>query len=212
MKNTILSILIFSCLIIKSQSFIPEENNKHTIGFGIGTNFLFPTDIKNKFTSSGAYNYSIKSKNNYLATYEFTLSENLGIGAEVNTSVYIVSFDKRYGDTTNSPIMNYKYSVLVSRVLFRGNYHFFQDEDIDIYGFFGAGLRLSEITLLSNNYLNTQAPSFSNLMPIGIKIGVGGRYYFLDNAAIFAEISYLSPNAVIGFSYRFIKQKTLRTE
>ena len=80
------------------------------------------------------------------------------------------------------------------------------EEEIDLYGFFGVGYNYVTYVVSSNDPLATNEKI--KPFPIKIKPGIGIRYYIFNGFAINAEISLSSSLIAGGVSYSWKSKKS----
>lgn len=139
----------------------------------------------------------------YGGRIEYMLSENVGMGADVNFEVSGFQYDFTdyvYGylgdtlyDANNNPIYttyNYKYTAKKFRAMLRLNYHFVQSEKVDFYAAFAGGYKNTNRTVVTNpiNPNFNDANANRSLIPISFRVAVGAKMYFTNNIGAHVEL------------------------
>ncbi|WDF54930.1 outer membrane beta-barrel protein [Mucilaginibacter sp. KACC 22063] len=145
-----------------------KGDNLLNIGIGIGSPFF----------GSG---YSSSLPVNPSVSYEKGITNEISVGGQVAfaSSKYKVNF----------PGGNYSFKENAIYIGARGSYHFNEllelDPKFDIYG--GASLGYVIVNVKDN-----QGYSGSTGSGVGFGLFAGGKYYFANNTAVFAELGYQS--------------------
>ncbi|SHJ84473.1 hypothetical protein [Pseudozobellia thermophila] len=174
-KNMLLFAALF-CLVstIRAQEF---EVGTNVINAGIGVGGYY-----------GGYNTSTESPV-FSASYERGVWDMPGPGV-ISLGGYIgykkFTYDDRY--------YNYDYSWSYTVIGARGAYHYtgFDIDNLDLYG--GA--------MISMRIYSGDAYSDLNSRP-GATVFAGGRWYFSESFAGFAELGYGAAYLTLGASFRF---------
>lgn len=140
----------------------------------------------------------------YGGRLEYMLSDDFGIGADINYEVSGFNYnDTRsvYNESTMSYVdqkYNYDYKAKKFRAMVRLNYHFVQNERLDAYSAFGAGYksikRVTESTDPNydeddvNNLIGGGGNGNGAIFPISFRLAVGARVYFTDNIGAHLEL------------------------
>jgi hypothetical protein len=156
------------------------------LGLGIGNTSYFGSYYTGFIPSfSGSYEYGIVE---------------IPMGAEltgvVSAGGYLGWSASKYGDWDDG-----HYNVLDIIIAVRGNYHFIFHDKLDTYAgiWFGADI-------FSQKWKGDGYDPGSDIAESGPAGGayVGGRYYFTDNFAVYAEVGYLISvlNAGVAFKIK----------
>ena len=122
------------------------------------------------------------------ASYEYGISEKIGVGV----------FAGYAGKTESVAFLgDVKYTYALFGV--RGNYHFFQSDKIDAYGGLILGYNSASVTYPNGNGFPGYTPTASAVFLGG---QIGGRYYFTDSFAAFAELGYGLGYLNVGLAYK----------
>lgn len=133
--------------------------------------------------------------------YEYMVTEKIGVGGEIGYALTEVKY-KGNDDPSSSMIYDYRASVATTRAQLRMNLHFANSEKFDGYVLFNAGYRNYNVTYESNDPFFTDVNQ-SSFVPIGVKVGLGLRYFFVPNFGLHAEIAIGSPLMCAGISFKF---------
>ena len=156
-------------------------------------------------SNSGALpqNVTVSNTGPVGATGEYLLNNMIGIGGELSYGQTKLAYDlegsDKLGLLTN---YNYVWTVSTTRIMGRVNFHFGDNPNFDIYPFIGAGLRLSS-TRLKTNDPNLPLELKANLFPVGVKAGLGLRYFFTPSFGIHTEVALGTPAVLAGISFKF---------
>jgi len=176
----------------RAQAFTEGSNNV-SIGYG-GVTFLGA--ISRNFDSYADVNYS--GLGPIYFKYERGVSENIGLGISfayaTNEWVYkYESFDETYTETTSRST----YSILA-----RFNYHIGDSDKFDPYIGFGVGYRDAKWTSKSSGSTSSGV-ELKSLMPFGMEITMGARYFFTDNIGLYAEVGAAKSVVQGGLALKF---------
>jgi hypothetical protein len=149
-------------------------------------------------TNTSVRNYKVNgSMLSYGGRFEYMVAENMGIGVDVNYEVSGMNYD--YDSTvyntvtTNYDLIpyNYDYTAKKTRVMARLNYHFVQNDRVDVYAGFAGGYKYAKRTATATN-LNTNQSSDAELkgalVPVAFRISIGTRVYFTNNIGAMIEL------------------------
>jgi hypothetical protein len=155
----------------------------------------------------------------YGGRMEYMASDKVGIGADVNYEVsgYSYKFDDYVYDLNDNAqtdangdylINQYKttYSAKKLRAMFRLNYHFVQEEKLDMYAGFAGGYksvkRASETNPTTSSY--TDANLDGALVPVTLRIAIGAKMYFTQNIGAHVELGAFGGGLLqAGLSVKF---------
>ncbi len=142
---------------------------------------------------------------------EYLLSDNFGIGVDINYEVSGYNYDRadsvlNFGTGMYEPgsVYHYDYKAKKLRVMARFNYHFVQNERLDAYTGFAGGYKYVNRTWESNK------PNFKDenldgaLIPVTFRIAIGARVYFTDNIGAHVELGAFGGGLLqFGISAKF---------
>ncbi|WP_395053412.1 hypothetical protein [Flavobacterium sp.] len=121
------------------------------------------------------------------ASFEYGISETFGVGA------YIGYASKTY------PVFTDSYKVTSTLFGARGNYHFYTEDKIDVYGGAILGYNSASAKWEGNNNSPILA-TYGGVVYGGV---VGGRYYFTESIGAFAEAGYGIGYLTVGIVAKF---------
>lgn len=155
----------------------------------------------------------------YGGRIEYMASDKVGVGADVNYEVsgYSYKFDDFVYDANGNAqtdangdflINQYQtqYTAKKLRAMFRLNYHFVQEEKIDMYAGFAGGYksanRASETNPTTSSY--TDANLDGALVPVTLRIAIGAKMYFTQNIGAHVELGAFGGGLLqAGLSVKF---------
>lgn len=216
MKNlfTLISAVLLSATTLNAQVPVAQGNFiiDPYIGLPNWANSIFYSQYDGN--NSSVRNYKVNgSMLSYGGRFEYMLAENMGIGVDVNYEVSGFNYDydtSVYNSTTGEyefESNNYDYTAKKTRVMARLNYHFVQNDRIDVYaGFAGGYKHVNRRGITTNNVTNEQSEgSISGaLVPVAFRIAIGTRVYFTDNIGAMMELGAFGGGLVqFGLSFKF---------
>ncbi|MFM7723701.1 MAG: hypothetical protein ACKO7O_02820 [Bacteroidota bacterium] len=155
----------------------------------------------------------------YGGRFEYMMSDNVGVGADVNYEVsgFSYKFEDVAYDANGNPMQdangdflytNYttKYSAKKLRAMFRLNYHFVQSEKVDMYSSFAGGYKNVNRASETNptNTSITDAQLNGALIPVAFRIAVGAKVYFTQNIGAHVELGAFGGGLLqAGLSVKF---------
>lgn len=166
-------------------------------------------------TNTSVSNYKVNgSMLSYGGRFEYLLADNFGVGVDANYEVsgfnydYLNSvYDETSGNYYDVPY-NYDYRAKKLRVMARLNYHFVQNDRLDVYaGFAGGYKNVSREAYELNKATNIRTDA-SNLpkalIPVSMRLAIGTRIYFTDNIGAMVELGAFGGGLVqFGLSAKF---------
>jgi opacity protein-like surface antigen len=214
MKKLKLSIFAFMLLFSGSNIFGQAlEKGKVAFNAYYGVN-IFTAIFKTAYQNSGGNgsaqtDFKIKGMGPIGLSGEYMVTDKVGLGGDFYYANTSISWNETYSDYYNSTTGNYEtrtynYKVSVPRfaALFRANLHFTEDDNFDSYGIIAAGYKNMSFKFETNDP-DYQFAKISSLIPVGLKLGIGFRYFFTDNIGINAEIAAGTPLLCGGLSAKF---------
>lgn len=155
----------------------------------------------------------------YGGRIEYMASDRVGVGADVNYEVsgYSFKFDDYVYDANGYALTDANGDYLISqyqttysakklRAMFRLNYHFVQEEKIDMYAGFAGGYksvnRAVETNPTTSGYedLNVNGA----LIPVSLRVAVGAKMYFTQNIGAHVELGAFGGGLLqAGLSVKF---------
>ena len=211
MKKTIkiIALLLLINTVQAQESALSEGKNSVNLYYG----YSFAGSLFNAYNTSTSLNYKVSQLGPIGLVYEHMVTDKVGLGAEFGYQKTSVTWD--YNDTyfnSSSQLVpytesyNFKYTLL--RAQFRFNYHFTESKKFDAYFLTSAGYRGAQYSLTYTSSDPNYAGSATYTTPkspfiIGVKPGIGLRYFFTDNLGINLEIAAGTPLMCGGVSFKF---------
>ena len=155
----------------------------------------------------------------YGGRIEYMASDKVGIGADVNYEVsgYSYKFDNYVYDANGNAQMNANGDSLINqyqtqytakklRAMFRLNYHFVQEEKLDMYVGFAGGYksvnRASETNPTTSRYIDANLNGA--LIPVTLRVAIGAKMYFTQNIGAHVELGAFGGGLLqAGLSVKF---------
>ena len=188
--------LNFSPFSLNAQC-IEKGNMIVDLAYG-GPNFMTWL-LRENYQSSGVEDTKVGGIGPLTGKFEYLLTDRVSLGCIFS---YAQSRAKWQRKVTPSFSYNYKVSVPRMRVLASFNFHFGTSSKVDPFCSVGAGY------YYSRTKVETDDPGFieGNYLweyPVAIRMGVGLRYFFTENAGILTEFGIGQALVQAGFSYKF---------
>ncbi|MDR3287772.1 MAG: hypothetical protein LBT27_10075 [Prevotellaceae bacterium] len=189
MKKNVLKIAIVALfcfgfnLITNAQTIFSEGDRVVNLGIGLG-DYLGGAGYSSSIPISGSFEYGIKDN-------LFDEKSSLGVGG------YLAYASNKYTYLDNTTFGGWKYSHFVLGA--RGLLHYQFVDKLDTY----AGLMLGYDVVSSSAYGNLPSKTSATGSGFGFSLFVGGRYYFTENIAAFAEIGYGIAALQLGVAFKF---------
>jgi hypothetical protein len=181
------------------------KEGDNSVNFYYGTNLL--TTIYKRAASSTAENVKFKSLGPIGIVYEHLLTDVIGLGVEFGYSKTTVEYRDSYYNSSllyqTNEIYEYQLTATTIRAMFRANFHFAKSEKFDAYGLISVGYRSTKFNFTSTNPYDNGSYDFNSLIPVGVKPGLGFRYFFIPNVGINLEIAAGTPLMCGGLSFKF---------
>ncbi|MEY4141730.1 MAG: hypothetical protein RL110_1102 [Bacteroidota bacterium] len=155
----------------------------------------------------------------YGGRVEYMISDQVGIGADVNYEVsgYSFKFDDYVYDANGNALQDVNGDYLITtyqtqytakkmRAMFRLNFHFVQSEKVDMYTAFAGGYR--NVNRTSETNPTTSGYSDINLngalIPVAGRLAVGAKIYFTQNIGAHVELGAFGGGLLqAGLSVKF---------
>jgi opacity protein-like surface antigen len=192
MKNFKITIIAFAALFFGTSSVQAQAVEQGNIlvdvyaGYGSLYNAVFRafvTDTENdaKFKSIDA----IGIRGEYMVADKFGVGLDICYSGATLTDPYVTSVYNSTTDTYSNVVYEETYKTRKIGVMATMNYHFLDNDKVDLYGTFGVGYKNRKTTFENSNpdpfYV---VPTFNSLVPIAMRIGAGVRYFFTDNIGL----------------------------
>lgn len=166
-----------------------EEGNIIIEGY-YGFPNLYTSIFKTTYANSGtSTDLTIKGLGPVGGRVEYLLADKFGLGLDVgfnNTKIsykdQVTEFDSNTG---NSVVKTYNYDFSTQKigVMVTMNYHFIDNDALDLYGMFGVGYGNRSYSFKSNDP-NYSEGKVDSPIPIASRLGIGMRYFFTDNLGV----------------------------
>ncbi len=168
MKKLLLSLLV-AVIAISANA---QHFDKGTKFFHVGVGVISPY----------AYSGSKMGVPPIHASLEVGVTDKIGVGGLIGytSSKYETSY------WTGKYSWNFTYLIIGAR----GNYHFYQDEKFDVYGGAMLGYNISSAKFESTDATLKQYVTEPKTGGVAFGVYAGGRYFFKENSALFAEVGY----------------------
>lgn len=156
---------------------------------------------------------AVGSMLSYGGRFEYMMSDQVGVGADVNYEVSGFSFN--FEDQVYAPdgtglggVTTYKaqYTAKKLRAMLRLNYHFVQSEKVDMYSAFAGGYKNVNRSWETNpshpDYQDANANGA--IFPVALRIAVGAKVYFTQNIGAHVELGAFGGGLLqAGLSVKF---------
>ena len=174
-------------------------------GYGVGTVNLAKVvfDFITNVAEVKVQNFNFKTSGPFFIKGEYAITDNIGIGLNIatisnNTSDFIVT---RYKPDTVTFKARAKQSN--TSILLRGNFYFINQEQFQMYGGLGIGVRVGKYTISGSVDEFNKTFSFPFVFPVGFDATLGARYFFIPNLGVYAEMGASKGFLQFGLSGKF---------
>ena len=206
MKKTLLFLLVCICLdpVLNAQS---SDDSKRAVKEGDNTiNVYYGTNVRSRFykrvASATAENLEVKSFGPIGLVYEHMVSEIVGLGAEFGYSRTKLDYYDSYFVSGSTQNYIYTLDFTTIRAMLRANFHFADAEKFDAYALISIGYRRTTFRYSTTDPYDIGL-SYNSLIPVGMKPGIGLRYFFTKNIGLNMELAIGTPIACGGLSFKF---------
>ncbi|MFO0355582.1 MAG: outer membrane beta-barrel protein [Sphingobacteriaceae bacterium] len=147
----------------------------------------------------------IKNSNYLCLRSDYQLNEEYSVGLEFTYAQATYEYYRSYSSAfTGTSTITYKDSLFTAkatkiRFLVKMAYHFNISEKLDIYGTGGFGFKQFNLSTRDHYYTST---TNNDIIPVAVRLSVGGRFFLTDNWAICAEGGIGGPLMQIGLSLK----------
>jgi len=180
MKKVLLICLGAALLTTSNVSAQAVEEGNVIIDAYYGFPNLFTTTLKNAYgNSSSATDVKVGGLGPLGGRIEYLITDNVGIGLDVgNVSTYI-----EYTDIPGFDSTRYDYRLSTSKIgaMVTFNFHFVDNDQLDVAGIIGAGWKNRTWKWESNDPNWDTESTTGSLLPVSFKLGLVMRYFFTDN-------------------------------
>lgn len=187
------ALLMFNPNNSDAQAF---EEEKMYISLGYGGPNLSASLFKVFQSEAG---YKITGVGPIHAKFEYAVSDKIGLGASLNFVHTKIKWNATSGSETYE--QGYKYMALAANA--RINWHFIDNDKLDVYYGLGFGYNYSNSEFYTTNPSVVEDQTFSlSGVPIGFETTFGIRYLITDNIGIYAEFGWAKSIAQGGLVYK----------
>lgn len=172
-----------------------EEGNIIIEGY-YGFPNLYSTTFKAAYANSGSQtDVTIKGLGPVGGRVEYLLADKFGLGLDIgfnNTKLTFKDQVSEYDSNTGNTVLktyNYDFSTQKMGVMVTMNYHFIDNDALDLYGMFGVGYGNRSFSFKSDDPNYTEG-KVSGLIPIASRLGIGMRYFFTDNLGVNLNLGF----------------------
>jgi len=184
--------LLLTSTTAQAQAF-PKGSTSLSVGYGAGT---FMGAISRNFDVNSDVSYS--SMGPVYFKFEHAMDDHVGLGLNVAYATNEWSYRYQYDSTSyKGRTSRSTYSILA-----RFNYHIGSDDKFDPYVGFGLGYRDAKWTVEDDGPENSGV-TLKSLMPFGMEVTFGFRYFFTPNIGLYAEVGAAKSVAQGGLSVKF---------
>lgn len=215
---TIISAITLSISGVSAQTPVTEGNVIIDVYAGVpnwANSLLYNQYDNSNSNATAVSNYKVVgSMLSYGGRAEYLIADNFGVGMDVNYEVSGFNYDylNAVYDTvtfvTTSTPYNYNYSAKKLRAMVRLNYHFVQNDRVDVYAGFAGGYKYvkrvgTETNTITN--IETNDASLSGaLIPVALRLSIGTRIYFTNNIGAMIELGAFGGGLLqFGLSAKF---------
>jgi len=115
---------------------------------------------------------------------EYLISDKIGFGLDLGYSSAKISYQESTMDE-NFNVVNYDASLKTAKIgaMITFNYHFINNSKFDSYFMFGLGYG-DRSTTSKSDYAGYVSPTIKSTFPVASRLGLGFRYFFMDNLGV----------------------------
>lgn len=179
---------------------LKKGDNCISIYYGTNTlRYIFKTGIGSEYSD-----LKVSSIGPVGLVYEHMVSDRRGIGAELGYSETVMDYQKQLASGTPGTLpYNYRLESSTLRVMLRMNFHFLYSQKIDAYWLLAVGFRGVVFNYYTNDKGTLVEATPLALFPIGIKGGIGMKYFFTRNVGLNLELALGTPVLCGGLAVKF---------
>jgi hypothetical protein len=208
---TLIGAALISASTLNAQT--PVEQGNFIIDPYIGLPNWANSIIYNQYdgTSTSVENYKVNGGMlSYGGRFEYMVADNFGVGLDVNYEVSGFNYD--YTDSIYDGVSgtydvneyNFDYKAKKLRAMARLNYHFVQNDRVDVYAGFAGGYKYVNRAIITSDPDYDDSEATGALVPVAFRIAIGTRVYFTDNIGAMIELGAFGGGLIqFGLSAKF---------
>jgi len=188
---------------LEPQSPLKKDDYLYEISFGVPFN---PTQEASLFGIGAIGNTSniVNKKNlhHICANADYQLNEEYSVGLELTYAQSQFTYKRQYFTAGTAGVKDSTYTMKASKIRFlaKMSYHFNISEKFDAFLIGGFGYKQFKYST-NDSYFNSLNLS-GDVLPLAIRMGIGGRFFISKDVAIHAEGGVGGPLMQIGLSYK----------
>ena len=175
---------------------IKEGDNSINVYYG----FSLSNTLIKAFASVEQINLKTKTQGPVGFVYERMLTHVIGLGAEFGYLKGEFSFQEKI--PFSNELYDYEFNYRSIRAQLRSNFHFARSERFDAYGLASVGVNSLKYTYVTNDPYYIPDINLS-AMVFSLKVGLGLRYFIVENFGLHAEFALGAPIFCGGLSVKF---------
>jgi len=191
MKKTLLALFVgVSAMVSTNVNAQTVEEGNVIIDAYYGFPDLYKSTFKTAYANSGSeIDLKIGGVGPVGGRLEYLLTDKVGLGLDVVYNSAKLTWREQqqvYNTTTgnyDTKIYDYEASTAKVGAIVTFNFHFVDNDKLDVAGIIGAGYSNRNFKYTSTDPDYTGG-SISGLIPVGFKLGAVMRYYFTDNIGL----------------------------
>jgi hypothetical protein len=163
---------------------------------------VFKTTYANAQSNGAQANLNVRGFGPVGIRGEYLVTDKFGIGLDMHYQSSSVDFDEVDNSGATAVTYNYKFKTTKIVIMPSFNFHFLEEEKMDLYLQVAAGYgsRKFSFTSTEPGYSN---PTVKGLFPVSFRTAVGYRYFFSDNIGINVALGLGGPLVSGGLSFKF---------
>lgn len=210
MKKVLLT-LIVGTFLMSSNSASAQAMSEGNVGIDLYYGFpnLYKTVLESSVSDSASA-LDVGGVGPLGLRFEYMLADKVGLGIDIAYNTTSVSYSEDvsiYNATTMSyDVTSYDYKLSSPKigVMVVFNYHFIDNDQLDLFGTIGAGYKNRSIELTSNDPNFVDESQSVTTIPVAGRIGLGMRYFFTDNIGINLGVGFGQGGILNGgLSFKF---------
>ncbi len=214
MKNPLLFFVLITCFASgthaqqnKGYDGSGDDNSNNIIHQGVNTINLYygwnvAAAVYKRIAAEDGDDIKVKSTGPVGIVYEHLVNDVVGLGGEFGYSKIVLE----YSETVNNPqptTVYARWNFTTVRAMMRLNLHFANSPNFDAYALLSTGYKYYRFTMSFSDENYTTGIKFPSPIAIGIKPGLGFRYFFTPNVGLNAEIALGTPILCGGLTVKF---------